>query len=183
MMPNANTADHCDQPKDGNYHPSPNPALCLGSIDNLASVLWIQQHFVNVDRLSNVLDRMRSKIGETDIELAVYLIENASGNTDTTRISKVLDPCGNVHAIPINAVIFVDDLSQIYADTKNHTTIIGQFAIFYFQYILGFDSAIEGIQGTAEFGQDIVTRCIDDPPTKKKKRKKLRIAGGDYQVD
>ena len=134
MVPSAGTADHHDQRYDGHCHPASSQGLRYGDTDNPTRVLWIQQYFVYVNRLLDVLDRMWPEIGETDVKLAFDLIVNPSGNTDATRIGKVFYPGGNVHAIAVNTIILVDDISQVNTNAKIHATFVGQFAVFCIHY-------------------------------------------------
>ena len=56
------------------------------------------------------------------------------------------------------------DIPQIDADTKIHATVFGDAAVFNIQPVLDFNGALKGIDGTVEFGQDIVAWVVDDPP-------------------
>jgi hypothetical protein len=106
---------------------------------------------------------MLPQIFEPLANLSFDLIENSSGNANTARVSQALDTSSNVYTVTIDTIILVKNIAQIDSNTENHTTIIGEFAVFDIQGVLNIDGSVDGIQGTAELSQNVVARCIDYP--------------------
>jgi hypothetical protein len=162
-MPNHGTSDYYDQCNDGHWYRSSIRAFRCWSYRHSCPCHAIEQNLEDPNRLSDVFDSMRSKIGETDVESSLDLIVNAPGNADATRISQVFDPGGNVHAISINAIILVKNISQVNANAKIHTPIVRQFGPFSVSSLLWISMA----QWTAfselpNSARDIIAGCIND---------------------
>ena len=91
------------------------------------------------------------------------MIKRSSRDTNTPRFRQGLQSGRDVHAIAVNFIPFLDDISQVDADAELHPAVLRQFGIAGLQLLLHSYGALDSVHHAAELSQHGVSGGIHHP--------------------
>jgi hypothetical protein len=93
----------------------------------------------------------------------VDLLVHGAGHEHAARVGERLQPGGDVDAVAVDSGVVVDDIAEVDADAKAHASMLGHGLIARGHHGLDLDRAFGGTDDAGEFGEDAITRGVDDP--------------------
>ena len=136
---------------------------------------WLA-HFERIDpnRIGDVLELRRPKIGHGEIEPPLHLPIGLFGQTDRARRGDALQSRRDVDAVAHQvAVALLDDVAKVDADAEDDAAILGHAGIALDHGVLNFDGAAHGVDDAAKFDDRAVAGALDHAP----------VMHGDSRVD
>ena len=115
-----------------------------------------------VHRLGNVLEHLRAAIGENNLQPVLDVFPYPVRHADFSPIGKVLEPCGNVHAVAENVAGIDDDVADIDADPEFDPPVRSDRGVSLPHGALDLHGASHGIDGAGKFQQKSVPGGLYD---------------------
>ena len=91
------------------------------------------------------------------------MVKRRLGDTDTAGLCQSFQPGGDVDAVTINLIFFLDYISEVDADTKLHPSIFRNFFVARFYLFLNSHRALDRIDHTGKLRQQVVTGRVYYP--------------------
>jgi hypothetical protein len=124
-------------------------------------------------RPRDILDLLLTQIIEFDRKLVADLVVDSARDAKPARLTKRLQPRGDVHAVAENVARVDDDVTDIDANAKRKPLLFWHRLVAGRVPALHRDRARDGFHGAREFHEHAVTRRLDD----------ATAPGGDFRVD
>ena len=93
------------------------------------------------------------------------MVPHSARDANPTRLSKGLQPSGDVDPIAEKIVALNDNVADVDADPKPHLITGRPIRVLLGYGLLNLDSALYGIHGAGEIGKHAVARGVEDPTT------------------
>jgi hypothetical protein len=129
----------------------------------LGRTVFAERDPEDTDGTRDVLDALLAAIDKLDVELAMYLLANASGHANATRFGQCFQARRDVDSVAGNIVAVDNDVTEVDTDAELDA-LVGFFdSLSRTHRALHVDRAAEGGVRAAEFEQHPVTGGLDDP--------------------
>ena len=98
-----------------------------------------------------------------DVELALQIVEGGAGDQHPTRVGNLLEPGGDIHAVPEHLVLLDEDIADIDADPEPELALVRHFGVESLDTPLDGDRRLGCSHRARELRQEAVSRRVDDP--------------------
>src|ERR1700733_10423270 len=115
-----------------------------------------------MNRIRDVLDFLRTNIGELDRQLVGHLLVNRARNADAADFGEAFEAGGDVDAVAEKVAIAFDHVADRDADAKAHVTAGRISEVAGAQAFLDVDRAPHRFYRAGKFGQNRVARGIEN---------------------
>jgi hypothetical protein len=127
--------------------------------------LTVRHNAIDADRSADVLKLLLAHILERDVELAVGVLLNPTGDADAPRLRKGLQARSHVHPIPENVARLGDYISLVDADPELDALVLRDVRIPLGHPTLDLHGTAERVHDTCELHEEAVSRGLHDPTT------------------
>ena len=127
-----------------------------------ARLPWHPRHGIRPDRFFDVLDLLRTKIGERYRQNLPDLLVGRAGDTHSSRLRQRLQPRRNVHPVPEQITRTHHHVTNVNADAKVDALLRRQAGVCFRQRRLRFHRALHGVHGAPELRENTVARGVRD---------------------
>jgi hypothetical protein len=104
-------------------------------------------------------------IDEVARDPSLDLLDDVVGHADVARIGDAFETGGHVHAVPENVAAIEDYVADIDADAKVDPRFLRNLGVSLGHASLDIHRTTHRVHGAAEFGQQPISRVLDDTPT------------------
>ena len=120
---------------------------------------------VGAHRLGNVLEVLRAKIADREIEPTPDLTVGVFGKADAARFANPLQSGGDVDAVAHQvAVAFLDHVAEMDADPKFDAPVRCDPSVALDHRPLDFNGAVHRVDDTPELDNCAIAGALDDAP-------------------
>lgn len=140
----------------------------------------LDHHPIHPHRISDVLDRLLTEIFIIERQLVLHLVVHRPRNEDPSHIGQSLQPCCNIHPVPVEVLSLGNYIPNVNSDAKRHLTFCWQLGILGFECLLDLNCALHGINDTGKLRQHAIPGSVYYPPSVLLDEGIGDLAGGGY---
>jgi hypothetical protein len=112
--------------------------------------------------LGDVFERLRTQSAEGECELAFDLVVGLTRNANSPALGYAFEACRNVHAVAVDVALVDNNVTEVHANAKCHSAVVGGAAIADGHSTLNLRRAFDRFDHAAELGQKTVAHQFDD---------------------
>jgi hypothetical protein len=124
----------------------------------------LQTYAIDTHGLGDVLDPLRAEELAAEGYLVFDVIECRAGDVNRAGSGQVFQPCGDVHAVAVDILLFEDNVAEIDADAELNPLVLRGSRVALGHTLLHFDGATHCLDDARELDEDAVTGGLDDAP-------------------
>ena len=137
-------------------------AVSLGGLLPLPEKRLGNAHAPDPHRFGDILQRLRTHVLKSDIDLATNLPVSIVGNANAARFCDLFETHRNIDPVTKDIVLFDNNITDVNADAKFDPLVLRHIDILFGHAALNFVGAAYGIDDAGELNESAVPGILDD---------------------